>query len=482
MQVDFFKIVKSVGIIFTLLFLLIHCGKEENNPVIPEEPDPDKPEESIALKNLEKAIHLADMAFEHYIVGDKMAMATSYNPFTQQRAGTFTGVWEYTSVLEAVNAILSALEAHSEKGNTDLYETHYDRYADLLDQLFDNLGYYKGSFELTSFTQTKTWSVYAVSRSETKGGANVEGRQNVYDDQLWLIIELMKSHRLTNDTRFLQEAEYLMQYVLDGWDATPDASGKEHGGIPWGPGYVTKHAASNGPSVSPLVWLYEYYKDKDDETVYRYINEDKTRASVQMKKSEYYLSFAEKIYAWSKDNLLLDNGLYADMMGGCEVCDVQYENIGGNVYRAHTPLKEAHGGEYSYNSGSMISAASDLYRVTGTLAYMVDLQKLCTDAFSFFAKPVEGKTGYYDYDDSKSARILLYGYLDARPYYAQTEGYIDSFQKSLDYAYENYLQDATLPVDLLAGWNDDKDINGIYQFSSAAEYAYLSTLKLQKEK
>src|SRR5690606_27358538 len=113
--------------------------------------------------------------------------------------------------------------------------------------------------------------------------------------------------------------EYLTEYVLDGWDCTRDANGEERGGIPWGPGYVSKHSCSNGPMVSPLVWLHEIYKDKSDEITYRYVDsEDKqTRLSETVKKADYCLDFAKKVYAFQKKLLLRSDGVYDDMMGGC---------------------------------------------------------------------------------------------------------------------------------------------------------------------
>src|SRR5690606_39526770 len=109
------------------------------------------------------------------------------------------------------------------------------------------------------------WSVYAVDRVDQKGQANVTGVLNVYDDQMWLIRELLDSYKLTGKIEYLEKAEYLTAYVLDGWDVTRDSNGQENGGIPWGPGYTTKHACSNGPLISPLVWLHEIYKDQADK-------------------------------------------------------------------------------------------------------------------------------------------------------------------------------------------------------------------------
>src|SRR5690606_13511967 len=207
--------------------------------------------------------------------------------------------------IEAVNAILHALGAQKDHGNAALYNEHFSKYADLLARLYDNADYYLGTFELVSYTQTKQWSVYGVNRGGSKGAAKVEGIENVYDDQMWLVRELIESYKITGNEQYLEKAEYLTEYVLDGWDCTRDANGEERGGIPWGPGYVSKHSCSNGPMVSPLVWLHEIYKDKSDEITYRYIDsEDKqTRLSETVKKADYYLDFAKKVYAFQKKHL-----------------------------------------------------------------------------------------------------------------------------------------------------------------------------------
>src|SRR5690606_17025522 len=142
-------------------------------------------------------------------------------------------VWMYTAGIEAVNAVLSGLNQAKEAGESKLYDSHYERYVQLLDDLYANADYYLGTFELVSYTQTKSWSVYAVDRVNQKGQANVTGILNVYDDQMWLIRELLDSYKLTGNSAYLEKAEYLTAYVLDGWDVTRDENGKENGGIPW---------------------------------------------------------------------------------------------------------------------------------------------------------------------------------------------------------------------------------------------------------
>ena len=202
----------------------------------------------------------------------------------------------YTSAIEAVNGILKALETQKKLGDTELYDRYNSKYCQLLEKLFSGLQYYKGTFRLVSYTQTKDWSVYAVNRAGAPGTADVSGVLNVYDDQQWLVRELIESYRLTGKEEYLNEAEYLAQYVLDGWDCSLNASGKEYGGITWGPGYVSKHSCSNGPFVSPLVWLSDIYKDSDETITYGYIEKDRSRAVKTVKKSEYYLEFAKKVH------------------------------------------------------------------------------------------------------------------------------------------------------------------------------------------
>ncbi|HBI90623.1 MAG TPA: hypothetical protein DDY75_22650, partial [Sphingobacterium sp.] len=218
-------------------------------------------------QNLLRAIQLIDRSMDVYFSGEDFKMHRFYNPFTKVRSEETASVWMYSASIEAVNAVLSGLKKQQKVDNGKLYKMYYSRYVDLLAKLHANAAYYLGTFTLTSFTQHKEWTVYAVDRVREKGKANVTGVLNVYDDQMWLVRELLEAYHLTGQDRYLQEAEYLTAYVLDGWDCTLDEKGKEHGGIPWGPGYVTKHACSNAPIISPLVTLYEIYKNKGDQII-----------------------------------------------------------------------------------------------------------------------------------------------------------------------------------------------------------------------
>ena len=432
----------------------------------------------LSERNLQRAMELADSAFAHYFTDEGLAMARFYNPYTGARSEEKGSVWMYTAAIEATNAILHALRTHDTHGRPDWYHKHAARYLDRLAGLYENLAYYRGTFELTSFTQTREWSVYGVHRAATKGGAKVAGKENVYDDQQWLVRELLHSYKLTGETTYLDEAEYLAAYVLDGWDCTLDSAGAEHGGIPWGPGYTSKHACSNGPFISPLVWLHEHYAGNDEETVHRYIAADGKRNAVAMKKSVYYLRFAEAVYAWQKEHLLRPDGVYDDFLGGCRDCSIRYETVDGVRYRANTPLHRPVGPPYSYNTGSFLSGAIDLYRATGKREYLDDIARLSDDSFNYFAKTSNQLAGYYEFEVSGFNNwfngVLMRAYVEAYPIYSKAERYIQPFQQNLDYGYTHFLHRGILPADLLHGWGDDRKVEGMFAFTFAAEYAILS--------
>ena len=445
--------------------------------------------ENIAERNLSHAMELVDNTLKAHFSADGMVMSRYYHPFTDTRSEEVGSVWMYTSAIEAVNAILHALQAEKETGDASRYENHYIRYAEILDTLYDNADYYLGTFTLTSYTQTKEWTVYGVNRGASKGSAKVEGIENVYDDQMWLVRELLESYKLTGKKSYLEKAEYLTEYVLDGWDATIDDNGNQNGGITWGPGYVTKHACSNGPMVSPLVWLHEHYQDKNDEIEHRFIDpsDKKSRRKVKSRKSDYYLSFARKIYEWQKKALLRSDGVYDDMMGGCTPGSPQTETIDGISYRQGIKCHDRVGPAISYNSGTMLSGAADLYRVTGDEKYAREGTELSDASFTYFATESTMLPGYFTYDISGFRNwfngVLMRGYVDFYPYCKPVATYIDTFQQNLDYGYQHFLHKGFLPTNLLAGWSHDNSDNrteGMFNFSFAAEYALLSRYELTK--
>ncbi|MCW3787937.1 glycoside hydrolase family 76 protein [Plebeiibacterium sediminum] len=440
-------------------------------------------------RNLVRAMELFDNAASAHFTGSGMAMARYYNPYTETKSDDIGSVWMYTSAIEAANSILKGLLEQKNNGNTELYTLYFDHYSSMLSDLYENLDYYEGTFKLTSYTQTKQWSVYGVNRSNSIGSAGVDGILNVYDDQMWLIRELVDSYELTGEIEYLEKAEYLTDYVLDGWDCTLDNNGNEYGGITWGPGYTSKHACSNSPLISALVLLHEIYENKSEEIAALYIDpSDKvTRRLKYVNKGEYYLDFAKKIYFWQKDALLRSDGVYDDFMGGFYGNGPQFEVINGFTYRKANPCPDRIGPAYSYNSGTMISGAAYLYKVTGDNIYLEDGKKLSDSSFEYFAKLGTTVPGYFTYSITGFNNwfncVLMRGYLDMFSYHQDASLFINSFQDNLDYGYENFLYNGFLPTNLLVGWSQVSSNNrteAMFNFTFASEYALLSCYELNK--
>ena len=476
------KLLATVTASFCSLVVFSSCSKIEmdsipyelNNTSLPTQ----KGAELSAL-DLERAMALTDTAVARYFTGANMTMLRYYNPVTRTNEAEVGSVWMYTSAIEAVNSVMISLKS-MQKMLPELYTSNYNRYEKLLEKLYEGLDYYAGSFTLTSYTGTKKWRAYAVDRAKEAGTANMDGILNVYDDQEWLIREMVRSYRTTGNKKYLDEAENLTSYVLDGWDCNPDANGGEVGGITWGPGYVTKHACSNGPMIAPLVWLYENYRGNPDQITYKKIDLNGNRYDVTQKKSEYYLEFAKKIYAWQKKHLLMDSGVYYDLIGA-SADGVQYDTIKGTKYRKSLALTRPAGKAYTYNSGTMLSGGAALYRVTRIANYLTDVEKLTAATFNTFAKKDLAKENYYSYPvegfDVWFNNVLLRGYTEAYPIYKGTDEAIATFQNNLDYGWANYLKNGILPTNLLVGWSwtaANNKVEGMFTFAYAAEYAELA--------
>ena len=443
-----------------------------------------------AVQNLQRAIGMMDATMQKSFRGtdDNYYMVDVCDTENNDVSGP-SDVWPYTAAIEAHCAILEALEALKDVA-PQLYADNHDRFVKRLDVLIDNLAYYRGTYELTSYATKRTWSVYAVPRAERRNQGDVTGdnlKKNVYDDQMWLARELIRAYRLTGKKAYLDEATNLTDYVIDGWDCWRDNDGNEYGGITWGPGYNSKHSCSNGPIIQPLVWLHDIYAANDEDVTYYYRNGSNIVTSKTVKRSELYLDFAKKIYDWQKNNLRNNStGVYYDMKGADNT--LKYS---GN-YRAHVDTGDRVGNPLTYNTGTMVAGAQELARVTNNSTYTVDLVNLCRDSYRAFTtvRVIEG-TVYQQWPTDENAlggfnvwfdNVLMRAYVDAaiEKEDDSATSALNSFQTNLDFAFNRYQRGSLLPIDLLGGWNGSSKTKGFHQASFAAEYALLAVWQHKK--
>ena len=409
--------------------------------------------EEMVASNTAKALTLANATIDNYgsyrvpILG--YVLSRYYNPYTDKTSET-ASVWHYTAYYAMVSRLIDITTEGSEDNTA---------FKELSNLVYSGFEYYSGTADVTTYLGTYSTTFYGVNRSNKKGGANVAGDQAVYDDQMWIIRELVYRYKQTSDKQYLDEAIRLSNICIKGWDYSLDKNNQEYGGIPWGPAYATKHTCSNAPIIAPLVEIYECLEALNDPN------------------ASYYLDWAVKIYDYTKTNLLDNNKLYSDLIGYQRV---ERTDANGIKKYVSVGLSGGDGTKYSYNTGAMISGGVALYRVTGKSAYFFDAKNSATAAYSIF-RQVKGKIPYYPNGTETTwfNLVLFQGFLD---FYEcdpkNAERYLLSFQTSLDYAYDNYLKDGFLPRDYIDGWNDqnsfDTKKNVMDQASAAQTYAMLA--------
>lgn len=441
--------------------------------------------QALALRNIDRAMTILDAVWATSVRGEgqNLWFADNYDTVSGKSSGP-SDVWPYTAAIEAHCAILEALNEAKQLA-PELHAEKFPLYAERLNLLIDNLEWYRGTYRLPSYASNRLWSPYAVPRAGKRGEANVTGVLNVYDDQMWLSRELIRAYRLTDNKAYLDLAAYLADYVIDGWDCWRDSNGNEYGGITWGPGYNSKHACSNAPMIQPLVWLARIYEPTGEKMDHYFRDEKNNPVKTERPRAEVYMEFARKIYDWQKTHLRNNsNGLYWDMMGGVTP-DIKV-NRG---YRQHVDTGNPGGNYYSYNTGTMIAGAAELYRSLADEAYIADLEKTVPSSISNFAKYVR-KHGTYEFNTDATAasgfntwfnNVLMRSYIDALQVMdpAIPARGLRAFQTTLDYAFENHLRSNLLPIHLLDGWGTETLTKGFHQSSFVAEYALLAIWHLR---
>lgn len=147
-----------------------------------------------------------------------------------------------------------------------------------------------------------------------------------YDDMEWMALACLRAFKATNDAQYKDVAQLLWADIKGGW------SSDLGGGIWWRKDNPSKNAPSNLPAAILAARLYREFNNADD------------------------LEWAKKIYNWQKEVLYEPNSGWV------------YDNIdaAGNK---NTSWK------FTYNQGTFIGAALELYLITNSSLYINDAIK-----------------------------------------------------------------------------------------------------------
>lgn len=160
------------------------------------------------------------------------------------------------------------------------------------------------------------------------------------DDMEWMVLAQIRMYESTSEKKYLKKAMQMYNdWIWPQWG--PEDEAPWYGGITWKTDVEkSKNACSNGPAAIIAARLYNFYDV----------------AGMKGKKPrEEYLTEAKKIYHWLKSTLLQPSGAVADNMAR-----------NGEINRKWI---------FTYNQGTFLGAAHELYKITGDKQYLADAVK-----------------------------------------------------------------------------------------------------------
>jgi len=145
-----------------------------------------------------------------------------------------------------------------------------------------------------------------------------------YDDMEWNALALLRAYKVTNDARYKEAALQIWEWIKVGWNSNAG------GGITWKLGMeYSKNACSNGPACILAARLYQEFGDESNK------------------------EWATRIYNWEKSTLFNSNS------------GIVYDNINSNTGAIQNWI-------FTYNQGTFIGSAVELYKIFGEKAYLND--------------------------------------------------------------------------------------------------------------
>jgi predicted alpha-1,6-mannanase (GH76 family) len=158
---------------------------------------------------------------------------------------------------------------------------------------------------------------------------------NYYDDMEWNALAMLRTFQATNDEQWLLNVNTIWSDIKTGWNSTMD------GGIAWSKDQLYyKNTPANAPACILAARLYQLNGDESDK------------------------EWALKIYDWLKQHL--------------------YESGSGLVYDGINKSKTGvvDKSQYTYNQGTFVGAALELYKITGERTYLNEAVKAANYAIS----------------------------------------------------------------------------------------------------
>lgn len=349
-----------------------------------------------ANPNLERAQQTLDSLYTHYSV-DNTCLLRENHPFDDKHTVTYLASEEQANTPNLYSYLWPYSGTFS--AVNALFETTQDKkYHQLLDErVLPGLNEY--------FDTARTPNAYS---SYVK---SAPASDRFYDDNVWLGIDFTDTYQLTKDKKYLDKAAMIWNFIESGTD---DLLG---GGIYWcEQKKESKNTCSNAPGS---VFALKLFKATNDST---------------------YLKKGKALYDWTKKHLQDSTDyLYFDNV-----------RLDGKIGKA----------KFAYNSGQMMQSAALLYQLTDNPVYLEEAQNIAKECYNYFFTDFNTNSGesfkMIKKGDVWFTAVMLRGFIELY-HLDKNKTYIDAFDKSLSYAWENARDEKGLfHTDLSGNNKDDK--------------------------
>ena len=367
--------------------------------------------------NLDRARQTLDSLYLNYSVDNSSLLRENY-PFDEQHTVTYLASEEQANIPNQFSYLWPYSGTFSAV-NALFEATHDKKYKKLLDsRVLPGLEEY--------------FDTQRVPNAYSSYIRTAPASDRFYDDNVWLGIDFTDTYQMTQEQKYLDKAQLIWKFIESGTDSILG------GGIYWcEQKKESKNTCSNAPGSVLALKLFKATNDSS------------------------YFEKGKKLYEWTQRNLQ-DSADY-----------LYFDNIrlDGKIGKA----------KFAYNSGQMMQSAALLYQLTKNPIYLKDAQNIAKECFNYFFTDFTPATNEEAFRMLKKGDILftavmLRGFIELYQI-DKDKTYINAFNKSLSYAWDNARDEKGLFNTDLSGKSKDQKKWLLTQAAMVEMYSRLAMIQ-----
>ncbi|MCS2479296.1 alpha-1,6-mannanase [Bacteroides faecis] len=367
--------------------------------------------------NLDRARQTLDSLYLNYSVDNSSLLRENY-PFDEQHTVTYLASEEQANIPNQFSYLWPYSGTFSAV-NALFEATHDKKYKKLLDsRVLPGLEEY--------------FDTQRVPNAYSSYIRTAPASDRFYDDNVWLGIDFTDTYQMTQEQKYLDKAQLIWKFIESGTDSILG------GGIYWcEQKKESKNTCSNAPGSVLALKLFKATNDSS------------------------YFEKGKKLYEWTQRNLQ-DSADY-----------LYFDNIrlDGKIGKA----------KFAYNSGQMMQSAALLYQLTKNPIYLKDAQNIAKECFNYFFTDFTPATNEEAFRMLKKGDIwftavMLRGFIELYQI-DKDKTYINAFNKSLSYAWDNARDEKGLFNTDLSGKSKDQKKWLLTQAAMVEMYSRLAMIQ-----